>query len=120
MYTKQIKWMEGCEWKYEDYSDNQLWEIINMLSMTVNFEMLEMFLEDNEYGNISIVIGIRSEGIQMLDTPRAYVRVHQVNYEDTPDELANFKKEAYRIKNLLRNKYPDKWVTSSFSWRGFN
>lgn len=120
MFTKEIRVLDGIQWECTDYSDDALIRLIDNLAKTINkFEVLELCLSDEENGDICIMISIRSAGMQKLGTSRS-VYIHKVNYCDEKADLCVFKKEAYRIKRLLKKRYPAICVTSAFNWAYMN
>lgn len=117
MFCKQIGILNNLDWEIADFSDDMLIEKIQELSKTISkFEMLELYLNEDENGNIFIITCIRNAGLQKLGTSRN-LYIHKVKYCDEKEDLVAFKKEAYRIKKFLKSKFPGIQVTSSFNWK---
>lgn len=118
---KQIRILTVLDWRYFSYSDDRLIQFVSEFGSQLgdDFQTIELWFDKFENHCIYINIELRnSEAYQKLSSPRRSLQVHRL-CEDTcsAEDYEEFKKEAYRIKRLLKRKFPDKRVTSCFCWR---
>jgi len=117
MFTKQIGVLNNIDWEFMNYSDAMLIKQINQLAKSIDkFEVLELYLDDDENGNVCIILSLQNAGMQTLGSSRS-LYVHKVNLCDGKEDWVAFKQEAYRIKRFLKKKYPGIFVTSTFCWK---
>lgn len=118
---KQIRILVALDWQYFSYSDDQLIQFLSEFGKQLGDDFKTIALWINEYEDRCSYINIElrnSEVYQKLSSPRRSLQVHRLCADTCSAEAcAEFKKEAYRIKRLLKRKFPDKCVTSCFCWR---
>lgn len=120
MFEKHIRVLENSDWEYTEYSDEALLSLINQYAQEIpRFEMLELCLFDYENGDISVMVTVKGSGTTRFGSFKT-IDVHKVNDMDEQKELDAFQKEAYRLKRMLKCKYPKIQVTSNFNWQGMH
>lgn len=118
---KLIRTLQSLDWTYFDFSDANLLQMISELGEQLgnDFQTIELYINDYDDHCSYINIELRnSDPYQKPDSPRRTLQAHRICADTCSAEaFSEFKKEAYRIKRMLKKNFPDKHVTSSFCWK---
>ncbi|MGN0414486.1 MAG: hypothetical protein ACI4FX_03215 [Agathobacter sp.] len=118
---KLIRTLQSSDWLYFDFSDIFLLEMISDFGNQLgkDFQTIELYINDYDDHCSYINIELRnSDPYQKPDSPRRTLQVHRFCSDTcSAEDFLEFKKEAYRIKKLIKRNFTEKHITSSFCWK---